>query len=78
MHKLRTVTLLDVSAVAGHHAMPAALLFFLDKVVELSLARDTYSICLIIKMGVYPSHMIDLVFEIVLEVKKTHLMLGIR
>ena len=32
MHKLRTVTSLDVSAVAGHHAMPAALLFisFLD------------------------------------------------
>ena len=29
MQRLRTVTLLDVSAVAGHHAMPAALLFFL-------------------------------------------------
>ena len=28
MHRLRTVTLLDVSAVAGHHAMPAALLFY--------------------------------------------------
>ena len=28
MHRLRTVTYLDVSAVAGHHAMPAALLFF--------------------------------------------------
>ena len=27
MQRLRTVTLLDVSAVAGHHAMPAALLF---------------------------------------------------
>ena len=26
MHRLRTVTSLDVSAVAGHHAMPAALL----------------------------------------------------
>ena len=26
MHRLRTVTYLDVSAVAGHHAMPAALL----------------------------------------------------
>ena len=26
MQRLRTVTLLDVSAVAGHHAMPAALL----------------------------------------------------
>ena len=29
MQRLRTVTLLDVSAVAGHHAMPAALLFSL-------------------------------------------------
>ena len=28
MQRLRTVTSLDVSAVAGHHAMPAALLFF--------------------------------------------------
>ena len=28
MHRLRTVTSLDVSAVAGHHAMPAALLFY--------------------------------------------------
>ena len=27
MHRLRTVTYFDVSAVAGHHAMPAALLF---------------------------------------------------
>ena len=27
MHRLRTVTSLDVSAVAGHYAMPAALLF---------------------------------------------------
>ena len=26
MHRLRTVTYLDVSAVAEHHAMPAALL----------------------------------------------------
>ena len=26
MQRLKTVTLLDVSAVAGHHAMPAALL----------------------------------------------------
>ena len=29
MHRLRTVTYLDVSAVAGHHAMPAALLLLL-------------------------------------------------
>ena len=27
MHRLRTVTSLDVSAVEGHHVMPAALLF---------------------------------------------------
>ena len=31
MHRLRTVTYLDVSAVEGHHAMPAALLFKLGK-----------------------------------------------
>ena len=30
MQRLRTVTSLDVSAVAGHHAMPAALLFDLE------------------------------------------------
>ena len=29
MQRVRTVTLLDVSAVAGHHAMPAALLLFI-------------------------------------------------
>ena len=31
MHKLRTVTSLDVSTVAGHHAMPAALLLHQPK-----------------------------------------------
>ena len=31
MHRLRTVTYLDVSAVAGHHAMPAALLLQLKR-----------------------------------------------
>ena len=30
MHRLRTVTSLDVRAVAGHHAMPAALLLLND------------------------------------------------
>ena len=30
VQRLRTVTSLDVSAVAGHHAMPAALLFHLN------------------------------------------------
>ena len=34
MHRLRTVTSLDVSAVAGHHAMPAALLFDLEKAYD--------------------------------------------
>ena len=31
MHRLRTVTYLDVSAVAGHYAMLAALLFALGR-----------------------------------------------
>ena len=35
MQRLRTVTLLDVSAVAGHHAMPAALL--LETIAALGL-----------------------------------------
>ena len=30
VQRLRTVTSLDVSAVAGHHAMPAALLFQIE------------------------------------------------
>ena len=33
MHRLRTVTSLDVSAVAGHHAMPAALLFLHKSII---------------------------------------------
>ena len=37
MQRLRTVTSLDVSAVAGHHAMPAALLF---KVVGKALSGE--------------------------------------
>ena len=35
MHRLRTVTSLDVSAVAGHHAMPAALLFYFKDMFSL-------------------------------------------
>ena len=35
MQRLRTVTLLDVSTVAGHHAMPAALLFYFLQVARL-------------------------------------------
>ena len=42
MQRLRTVTSLDVSAVAGHHAMPAALLSVY--VIELELlSRDNLS-----------------------------------
>ena len=37
VQRLRTVTSLDVSAVAGHHAMPAALLFFQVRKTEFSL-----------------------------------------
>ena len=44
MQRLRTVTSLDVSAVAGHHAMPAALLFtylsFFSDVVMASHGGD--------------------------------------
>ena len=38
MHRLRTVTYLDVSAVAGHHAMPAALLLSFKNAV--AIGRD--------------------------------------
>ena len=38
MQRLRTVTSLDVSAVAGHHAMPAALLFVKVKPVLVALS----------------------------------------
>ena len=38
MQRLRTVTSLDVSAVAGHHAMPAALLFLSCNVEFLSVS----------------------------------------
>ena len=44
MQRLRNVTSLDVSAVAGHHAMPAALLFtyylFFSDVVMASHGGD--------------------------------------
>ena len=41
MQRLRTVTLLDVSAVAGHHAMPAALLFeFNEDMVQILLMLE--------------------------------------
>ena len=40
MQRLRTVTSLDISAVAGHHAMPAALLFIHQEMV---LAGDIHA-----------------------------------
>ena len=42
MQRLRTVTSLDVSAVAGHHAMPAALLLInqCQMITFLSLHSD--------------------------------------
>ena len=47
MQRLRTVTSLDVSAVAGHHAIPAALLFLLKYVMGDKLHRfmKTTSFC---------------------------------
>ena len=60
MHRLRTVTSLDVSAVAGHNAMPAALLLrniritftckvvyelFLTKCIDESVLRTNYGVC---------------------------------
>ena len=41
MQRLRTVTLLDVSAVAGHHAMPAALLFGVVSIAQLLEVTDS-------------------------------------
>ena len=41
MQRLRTVTLLDVSAVAGHHAMPAALLLKTVTLTDEFLSRGT-------------------------------------
>ena len=37
--RIRTVTSLDVSAVAGHHAMPAALLFYIENGIFCVLIR---------------------------------------
>ena len=45
MQRLSTVTSLDVSAVAGHHAMPAALLFSnAKKLLDLQPLTMTYGI----------------------------------
>ena len=48
MQILRTVTSLDVSAVAGHHAMPAALLF-----LTLQISGDFLFIYLFIYLFMY-------------------------
>ena len=40
MQRLRTVTSLDVSAVAGHHAMPEALLFLFGIRMVASVASE--------------------------------------
>ena len=45
MQRLRTVTSLDVSAVAGHHAMPAALLLVVKKLRVLSLCPAGGKVC---------------------------------
>ena len=42
MHRLRTVTSLDVSAVAGHHAMPAALLFVVVVIVVFLICKSRF------------------------------------
>ena len=42
MQRLRTVTSLDVCAVAGHHAMPAALLFFYYIVIYIKASEALY------------------------------------
>ena len=53
MQRLRTVTLLDVSAVAGHHAMPAALLFLLEK-YEMSIYWPACIALVTIKVNNFP------------------------
>ena len=57
MQRLRTVTLLDVSAVAGHHAMPAALLFLVEPTrgeQDIVVTTSTRYIC-VCCMCVHPS-----------------------
>ena len=44
MHRLRTVTSLDVSAEAGHHAMPAALLLELCLCLTDLILTEGYSV----------------------------------
>ena len=39
MQRLRTVTSLDVSAVAGHHAMPAALIFLFNSPIPFTCTK---------------------------------------
>ena len=44
MQRLRTVTSLDVSAVSGHHAMPAALLFYVVEYISRKFIVTSLSI----------------------------------
>ena len=46
MHRLRTVTYLDVSAVAGHHAMPAALLLALKEIRIIINFQVSLTVCI--------------------------------
>ena len=56
MQRLRTVTLLDVSAVAGHLAMPAALLFQYSGGKVNSLNKECHTCMLLHKMYVESVH----------------------
>ena len=57
MQRLRTVTSLDVSAVAGHHAMPAALLFILGLICGNKVHESNDEMCL--KHMLHPNFMIS-------------------
>ena len=46
MQRLRTVTSLDVSAVAGHHAMPAVLLLIIVIFMFVSFVGTSYKLTL--------------------------------
>ena len=52
MQRLRTVTSLDVSAVAGHHAMPAVLFFF--QMFESDIHNESFQKNLPISEGYSP------------------------
>ena len=58
MQRLRTVTSLDVSAVAGHHAMPAALLLH-----RKTTLLTSSPICALLKWGIFLKERISSIFE---------------